>query len=196
MARAPFGSGMAWGAEKDVAVRSAMAASRSSGESAPRFTAASPSARRPGSMLAACLRASASASVCVRVASAMRWRSALRWERKTFAISAAMSTSETAASAATTGRRRAHRSGRRSSGGRRARMGVPSSHRPRSSAKSCAVRQRADGSFSKHDRQIVSRSRGTSARSLRGATGSRVSTCSSSSCTVAATNGARPVSAW
>ena len=51
----------------------------------------------------------------------------------------------------------------------------------------------APGSFSRHFRQIVSRSRGTSACKRRSGTGSSWTICSSVSCSDVPLNGGRPV---
>ena len=75
---------------------------------------------------------------------------------------------------------------------RRARIGSFARNRPSSSAKSCALAYRRRGSFSRHLRQIVSRSRGMLGLNSRGATGSVSTTCRSSAVNVSPWNGGRP----
>jgi hypothetical protein len=70
---------------------------------------------------------------------------------------AALTSTTSTSSAATLGLRRAHRATRPTGPSGRARIGSPACHR----ARSFAVRYRFRGSFSKHYRQIVSKSRGT-----------------------------------
>ena len=70
------------------------------------------------------------------------------------------------------GRRFPHFQARSQAGVGRAWIGSPSTNRRRSSASSAAVANRRAGSFSRHFRQIVSRSCGTRGSSWRGGTGS------------------------
>ena len=99
-----------------------------------------------------------------------------------------------AMAAATAGRRRAHFQPRSQNGDGRAAIGSPARWRRRSSASASAVAYRRAGAFSRHFRQIVSRSRGRPGWSRDGGTGSMVLTCSRVSRAVAARNGGRPVS--
>jgi hypothetical protein len=75
-----------------------------------------------------------------------------------------------------------------------ARIGSPRSQRDRSSDKARALGYRRPGSFSRHFRQITSRSRDTRGFSRDGDWGSWVRTMSSVSASVVPANGARPVS--
>ena len=61
----------------------------------------------------------------------------------------------------------------------RASIVSPARYRRKSSASAAALAYRRDGSFCRHFKQIVSRSRLTALFSLRGATGSCSSTCRS-----------------
>ena len=91
------------------------------------------------------------------------------------------------------GFRRAHLTARSDLVTGRATIGTPARYRPRSSASAAAVRYRFAGSFARHFRQIVSRSRGIDGLSRRGGTGSSLSTWITVSIAVAAWNGGRPV---
>ncbi|MFO0956416.1 MAG: hypothetical protein U0800_02985 [Isosphaeraceae bacterium] len=81
------------------------------------------------------------------------------------------------ARAAGAGRRRTHFASRSQAGTGLAAIGRPSSQLFRSSARSSARGYRRAGSFSRHLRQIVSRSRGISARTVRGRGGAASVTC-------------------
>ncbi len=100
-----------------------------------------------------------------------------------------------AASPATTGLRRHQRHARSAAPTGRARIGSPARYRRRSPARAAAEGYRFPGSFSRHFRQIVSRSRGIVALSRRGGTGSSATTIRTVSSGVAAWNGGRPVTA-
>ena len=80
---------------------------------------------------------------------------------------------------ATTGFRLHHRQARADRPIGRAWIGLPSRNRSSSSATAWALAYRRGIDFSRHFRQIVSRSSGTAGLSCRGATGSRSSTCRS-----------------
>jgi hypothetical protein len=99
-------------------------------------------------------------------------------------------------STAWAGRRRHHFAALPATPKGRANVGSPRRNRPNSFANSQALPYRRCGSFSRHLRQILSRSRGIPELSTRGAMGSWLSTSSSVSVIVAAWNGARPVRRW
>ena len=103
--------------------------------------------------------------------------------------------STTAADKAATAGRRLHQSRNRvAAPTRRAAIGRLPSQARRSSATAWALAYRRRGSFSRHFRQIISRSRGTLALSLRGGSGGCSLTMVSVSTTLSPPNGARPVS--
>ena len=97
---------------------------------------------------------------------------------------------------ASRGFRPAHRSIRPTWLTGRARIGRPSRNRRRSSASPAADSYRLPGSFSRHFRQTVSRSRETSGRSLVGGTASVVAASRIVSSAEWPRNGGRPVSDW
>jgi hypothetical protein len=105
-----------------------------------------------------------------------------------------MAAASTITSAAAAGRRRAHFAARSQSGVRRARIGSPAWKRRKSPASSRALSYRLRGCFSRHFRQMVSRSRGTWSRNRLGGTGSSESTWSTVAMGVSALSGGRPVS--
>ncbi len=124
----------------------------------------------------------------------MRSRTASRHFQVTPAKPPIKNSKASAAVAAISGLRRHHIAARTIGPTGRARIGSPRSHRDRSSERARALGYRRPGSFSRHLRQITSRSRGTRGFSRDGGSGYCVRTMSSVSTSVVPVNGARPAS--
>ena len=103
-------------------------------------------------------------------------RAATAAKKADTAVPVSSESKTSAASAATARLRRTHLTPRSTGPAGRALIVCPLRNRRRSSARSSAEAYRRAGSFSRHFRQIVSRSRGTAGTSSPGGTGSRAIT--------------------